>query len=78
MIKETIDKFGKLNILVNNAAVFPGCNAINMTEEIWDETFDVDIKGSFFFAKFAVEQMIVQGNGGKIINFLCSLTSKMQ
>jgi NAD(P)-dependent dehydrogenase (short-subunit alcohol dehydrogenase family) len=66
----TVEAFKSVDILVNNAAVFPGCTAMDMTEEIWDETFDTDTKGAFFMAKFAAKQMIAQGKGGRIINFL--------
>ncbi|MCR4431084.1 MAG: SDR family oxidoreductase [Tepidanaerobacteraceae bacterium] len=70
VINLAVEKFGHIDILVNNAAVFPGSTAMDMTEEIWDETFDVDTKGAFFFAKFAAEAMIAAGHGGRIINIL--------
>ncbi|MCL6446065.1 MAG: SDR family oxidoreductase [Alicyclobacillus sp.] len=70
VIQLAVEKFGRIDILVNNAAVFPGSTALDMTEEIWDETFDVDTKGAFFFAKFAAEAMIAAGHGGRIINIL--------
>ncbi|WAM33491.1 SDR family NAD(P)-dependent oxidoreductase [Caldicellulosiruptor morganii] len=70
VINLTVEKFGHIDILVNNTAVFPASTAMDMTEEIWDETFDVDTKGAFFFAKFAAEAMIASGRGGRIINIL--------
>jgi NAD(P)-dependent dehydrogenase (short-subunit alcohol dehydrogenase family) len=66
----TIEKFGGVDILVNCAAVFPGGSALDMTEEIWDETFDTDAKGAFFMAKFAAQAMIKGKRHGHIVNFL--------
>ncbi|WP_314590936.1 SDR family oxidoreductase [Paenibacillus terrigena] len=70
VIDVAVEKFGRIDILVNNAAVFPGSTAMDMTEDIWDETFDTDTKGAFFLAKYAAEAMIAAGNGGRIINIL--------
>lgn len=65
-----VEQFGRLDILVNNAASFPPATTLEMTEALWDETFDTDAKGAFFAAKFAAESMIAAGNGGRIINIL--------
>lgn len=70
VVQTAVERFGRLDILVNNAAVFPGSTGLEMTEEIWDETFDTDTKGAFFMAQIAAQQMIAQGAGGQIINFL--------
>lgn len=70
VIDFALERFGKIDILVNNAAVFPGSQAMDMTESIWDETFDTDVKGAFFVSKFAAEAMIHAGQGGRIINLL--------
>lgn len=43
---------------------------MEMTEAVWDETFDTDLKGAFFASKFAAEAMIAAGQGGRIINLL--------
>jgi NAD(P)-dependent dehydrogenase (short-subunit alcohol dehydrogenase family) len=69
-----VNKFGSVDILVNNAAVFPPRLSIEMTEQIWDQTVDTDLKGSFFLSKLAALQMIKAGRGGRIINVLSTET----
>lgn len=69
-VEFTVEKYGSIDILVNNAASFPFCDAAHMTEKIWDDCFRTDVKGTFFLSKLAAERMIDQGNGGRIINFL--------
>lgn len=66
----TVEKYGRVDIVVNNAASFPFCDVYTMTEKVWDECFNTDAKGTFFMSKFAAEQMIKQGDGGRIINFM--------
>lgn len=66
----TVKKYGRLDILVNNAASFPFCDALSMTEETWNKCFDTDAKGSFFMSQAAAKEMIKEGHGGRIINFM--------
>jgi len=70
VVKTALEQFGHIDILVNNAAVFPPSSALDMTEELWDETFDTDTKGAFFLAQYAAKAMINAGKGGRIINLL--------
>ena len=64
------ERFGRLDILVNNEASFPFCDALSMTEETWDKCFTVDARGTFFMSQLAAKEMIKEGHGGRIINFL--------
>ncbi len=68
LFDEIEKKFGRLDILVNNAATNPffGEN-LNATESAWDKTVDVNLKGYFFVAQHAAKIMVKQG-GGSIIN----------
>ena len=68
LIQETIKKFGRLDIIVNNAGILDQGNLLDLTEEHWDKILAVDLKGSFLCTQAAAKQMIKQGNGGKIIN----------
>jgi NAD(P)-dependent dehydrogenase (short-subunit alcohol dehydrogenase family) len=70
VIDQAVERFGRLDILVNNAAVFPMSLAIEVSEETWDRTIDTDLKGAFFLAQFAAKAMIDAGHGGRIINLL--------
>ncbi|MFC2000740.1 SDR family NAD(P)-dependent oxidoreductase [Chloroflexota bacterium] len=66
--RSTVDAFGSLNILVNNAGVYPWSPVMEITEEMWDKTYDVNLKGVFFYSQATAEEMIRAGRGGKIIN----------
>lgn len=67
MIRETVAKYGKLNILVNNAGVRGSIRTImDLTEEEWQRTFDIDAKGSWLCSKYAIPEMRKAG-GGSII-----------
>ncbi|MBI2649970.1 SDR family oxidoreductase [Candidatus Woesearchaeota archaeon] len=68
LIKKTVDKFGKLDILVNNAGILVSGSVTTLTEKDWDRQMDVNLKGVFLCTKYAVQQMIKQGKGGRIIN----------
>jgi len=70
VIEQARERFGRVDILVNNAAVFPKCLGIEVSEKTWDRTIDTDLKGAFFLAQFAAKAMITGGRGGRIINVL--------
>lgn len=64
----TVETFGRLDILVNNAGnLFHMARLHETTDQIWDETFDVFMKGTFRFTRAAIPQMLQQG-GGSILN----------
>jgi 2-dehydro-3-deoxy-D-gluconate 5-dehydrogenase len=67
-IKEAVEAFGDLNILVNNAGIYPFAPALDMTEAIWDKAIDINLKGVMFFSQAAARAMIAKGHGGKIVN----------
>jgi NAD(P)-dependent dehydrogenase (short-subunit alcohol dehydrogenase family) len=70
VIDQAVERFGHVDILVNNAAVFPPSLAIEVSEATWDRIIDTDLKGAFFLAQYAAKAMIAAGNGGRIINLL--------
>lgn len=67
MVKQAMASFGKIDILVNNAAIYPGAPFLEMGEEEMDEVFAVDIKGQFFCTQAVVKKMIEQKSGRIII-----------
>lgn len=67
MVDRTIAKFGRLDILFNNAGIFIGGLAEEMTEEEWDKVIGVNLKGTFLVSKFAIPHMKMQ-HSGTIIN----------
>jgi NAD(P)-dependent dehydrogenase (short-subunit alcohol dehydrogenase family) len=66
-VEETLQVFGRLDILFNNAGVFYPNTVLDCTEEEWDLTVDISLKGTFLMSKYALPTMISQG-GGVIIN----------
>jgi len=66
--QSTVAAFGRLDILVNNAGIYPFTPALQMTESMWDKVLGINLKGAFFFAQAAAQQMIQAGHGGKIVN----------
>jgi NAD(P)-dependent dehydrogenase (short-subunit alcohol dehydrogenase family) len=65
----TIEKYGRLDILVNNAGIGnPPIGIIDMPEEAWDRTINVNLKSVFLCSKLAAKQFIKQGGGGRIIS----------
>lgn len=68
LIAFAVDNFGSLDILVNNAGIFPSVSLSKMTKEDFRKVISVNLEGVFLCTKYASEQMIKQGRGGKIIN----------
>lgn len=66
-VDETLQAFGRLDILFNNAGVFYPQTVLECTEEEWDLQIDINLKGTFLMSKYALTPMIAQG-GGVIIN----------
>jgi len=68
LVSETVAKFGKLDIMFNNAGIFDGNPFVHtFDEELWDSVMDTNAKGAFLGCKYAIPEMLKQGKG-KIIN----------
>ncbi len=67
LVNEVETKFGHIDILVNNAGVNYPQWAEDVTEEIWDKTFDLNLKAPFFFSQL-VGKIMIRQKKGKIIN----------
>jgi NAD(P)-dependent dehydrogenase (short-subunit alcohol dehydrogenase family) len=67
MFKALFDKWGDINILVNNAADRPVMKVIDMTDDIWDRNMDTKLRGAYICSQLAARQMIKQGHGGKMV-----------
>jgi D-sorbitol dehydrogenase (acceptor) len=68
IVRSTVDQFGRIDILFNNAAVFDMRPLLDESWEIFDRLFAVNVKGMFFLMQRVAQQMVDQGGGGKIIN----------
>jgi acetoin reductase-like protein len=68
VVDAAVERFGSVDILMNNAGVIRITPFLEIDEAEWDLLFDVNCKGLLWCAQAAARQMIVQGRGGKIIN----------
>lgn len=68
LIADTVAQLGRIDILVNNAGIEIKQPFIEVTEENYDRVMDVNLKGAFFCAQAAAQNMIRQGQGGRIVN----------
>ena len=67
LVQAVIDEFGRIDVLVNNAGVFRTVPVMETTEEIWDESLDLNLRGYFFMVKTLVPHFLEHG-GGKVIS----------
>ena len=67
IVKDTMDAWGRIDILVNNAGIHYAVDIFDHTERMWDETIDVNLKGSYLCSKEVAPIMLNQKKG-KIIN----------
>lgn len=71
LVKQTVEHFGRIDILVNNARALIGKDQVPITElaaEIWNHFLAINITAPFLLTKLAGREMIRQGQGGRIIN----------
>ena len=67
LVAAVLSDFGEVNILVNNAGVFHTVSISETTEEMWDQTLDLNLKGTFFMVKSLLPEFRRNG-GGKVVN----------
>ena len=68
IIDTSVERFGRVDILFNNAAVFDMGLLLDESWDCCERMFSVNVKGMFFLMQAAARQMVKQGGGGKIIN----------
>lgn len=67
MVKTTVERCGRLDILINNAGIYAQADVVEAAEEEWDRILDVNLKGVFLCSKYSIPEMI-KGGGGSIVN----------
>src|SRR5271157_5088264 len=68
LVSATVAKFGRVDVMVNNAGVETRTSVLDTTEAQYDKVLDINLKSAFFGTQLAAKQMIKQGGGGRIIN----------
>ncbi|WP_144374034.1 L-iditol 2-dehydrogenase [Vogesella urethralis] len=68
LVSEAVARFGRIDILYNNAAIFDMAPLLEASRDSYQRLFDVNVKGMFFLMQAVARQMVAQGHGGKIIN----------
>ncbi|WP_028049326.1 glucose 1-dehydrogenase [Cellulomonas sp. URHD0024] len=68
LVARTVEAFGHLDIMVNNAGIETRTSVLDTTEEQYERVMDINLKSAFFGTQIAAKQMIKQGTGGRIIN----------
>lgn len=63
VVKECIDKFGKIDVLVHCAGIYKKASILDMKESEWDQVINVNLKGTFLVCQAVVREMIKQGKG---------------
>ena len=79
MVQQTLERFGRLDILVNNAAIARGADRVpvlELSEELFRRVLDVKLVGSFLLCKAIIPTLLHQNQGGRIIN-LSSIFGKL-
>jgi 2-dehydro-3-deoxy-D-gluconate 5-dehydrogenase len=74
IIDTTINQFGKIDILLNNAGTIRRAEAIEFSEKDWDDVMNVNLKTLFFLSQAVAKQFMKQKTGGKIINIASMLS----
>ena len=74
LVAQTLERFGRIDILINNAGTIRRAPAADYSDEDWAAVIEVNLSSVFRLSKLAGRQMIERGNGGKIVN-IASLLS---
>ncbi|MRS21125.1 2-dehydro-3-deoxy-D-gluconate 5-dehydrogenase KduD [Enterobacteriaceae bacterium RIT702] len=74
IVEQAVAHAGRIDILVNNAGIIRREDALNFSEQDWDDVMNINSKSLFFLSQQVARQFIAQGNGGKIINIASMLS----
>ncbi len=77
LAQASIDKFGQIDVWVNNAGLYPNVELLQMTDETWDQVMDVNLRGVFLCSQVVGIEMIKRKQG-KIINISSNISQVLQ
>ena len=70
IFKQVAEKFSQIDILVNNAAVCPTCQVKDMSKQMWTETIEVNLTGTFLTSREFVKRLLEADRKGRIVNIV--------
>ncbi|CAA9562247.1 MAG: 3-oxoacyl-[acyl-carrier protein] reductase [uncultured Thermomicrobiales bacterium] len=76
IVGAAIDRYGRLDLCVNNAAVAPHATLLDERVEVWDTVYGVNCRGTFLVTQAAARAMIAAGNGGRIVTFSSGVSKR--
>lgn len=68
LVARTVECFGRLDIWVNNAGVYPRAGLLSMTDDQWSKVLDINLNGVFYGSRAAANEMVGRSEGGVIVN----------
>jgi glucose 1-dehydrogenase len=68
LVEQAVTRFGRLDIMVNNAGVETRTSVLDTTEDDYEKVLCINLKSAFFGTQLAAKQMIARGFGGRIVN----------
>ncbi|TWI54289.1 2-deoxy-D-gluconate 3-dehydrogenase [Pseudomonas duriflava] len=74
IVDEALRAFGHIDVLINNAGIIRRENALEFSEQDWDDVLDVNLKSVFFLSQAVARHCVAEQRGGKIINIASMLS----
>ncbi len=68
LVAETVETFGRIDKVVNNAGFYPRARIAEMDPEVWQAAVGINLTGAFLVCRYALPEMIRRGEGGNILN----------